>query len=87
MLIALHSAATASSFVADLPAIAHLKSVGRLVAMCSAVSLPVYPVAPKTTISYWRDSAIFEDEWLLQRTRLAGVISREIRADIYISFD
>lgn len=33
---------------------AHLKSVGRLAVMYSAVSFPVYPVAPKTTASYWR---------------------------------
>jgi hypothetical protein len=49
---ALHSAATASSLLCERPAKAHLRSVGKLVAMCSAVSFPVYPVAPKTTRSY-----------------------------------
>lgn len=48
----MHSAATPSNLLAERPANAQRRSVGKCVATCSAVSFPVYPVAPKMTNSY-----------------------------------
>lgn len=52
------SSLRALSFDSDRPAIAHLMFVGRWVVIYSAVHLPVYPVAPRRTMSRSRFDAI-----------------------------
>jgi hypothetical protein len=52
----LRSSIKAESLELDLPATAHFRSVGRLVVIYSAQSLPVWPVAPRRTRSYSLDA-------------------------------
>ena len=47
----LSSSTRACNLDSERPATAHLMLVGSLEVMCSAVNLPVYPVAPKRTMS------------------------------------
>ncbi len=66
------------SFADERPAMAHLRSVGRCLVICSAVKRPVYPLAPSSTNSYFRDAVI------VGGGDVGGVKLRKLQLDLKI---